>query len=513
MPIHLLDFPPEILILILSHLYLPTLTACLAINRRVKSIIDGSTLLQYRLAAQAACVEDNPLNTTTNSAHKLLALQRRQTAFAELVPTSVSSVPGLDDVALDSDNITYAFSGPIFAVTERDTLMGLRWVSLAVTEPVFRRFEFAGYIQDFSLAIPEADLLVIVWSSEPLQNQTAASDVVVELRFYEMSTQSAHRMACDHVIPVTIFGASLLSFLVDICGPNVFLLVDYYLDHSDTTHTRLLIYDWKLGCLLRSFDDYSTAAFLSPDVILLAQMVTGTFELWGVPEGTVTGPDISLELPVLAKPGRYEILTIDSTPKGYGSASSQEPFYSSFADSNVGFDVVFEFDDESEGDLLLVISRRALLQLRSSTEERGKVLPWREWGPRIAQWPDMDHFGPDWPTKIHGQCCALIGPAGRMQLADFNPYSYRKLLGTERDDSGQTTTRAGLTKAVVSLREKDRVIGTGLFGEEVRANLGYLVIDSALEAMDQYSGFFVGEKSIEPVTPGEKMSLDFWHFG
>ncbi|KAJ7042114.1 hypothetical protein C8F04DRAFT_1252579 [Mycena alexandri] len=497
-PILLLDLPPEILILIFYHLDLPTLTACLATNRRVKSIIDGSTLLQYRLAAQAACVEDNPWNTKVDSAHKLLALQRREAAFTELVPTSICSVE-LDDIDLDA--CRYALSGGVFAMMALDTRV-LRWLSLATTEPVFQQLEFPGYLQDLALAIPEDDLLVVVLSPDPLEGQLAF-EVAVELRFYEMSTQSAHRMARDHVIPVSISGASSPVFEIETFGPNVFLLVDYFDSAEDTEVAadlrHLFIYDWKLGCLLKSFDNYSTAIFLSPDVILLAQMVSGTFELWAISEGTVSGPDISLKLPALTKPGKYEILAIESNPKGY--VSSQEPFRPSFDDSSVGFDIVLQFEDESVEDLLLVISRRALLQLLPAAEERGKVLLWRDWGPPISHWPDNPD-GPlsDWPTTICGHRCALVGPAGHIRLADFNPYSYKKFLQAERDDPG-----VGLTTAVVSVRDKDRLIGAGLFGEEVRANLGYLVIES-WTTRHLYIGIFVGENSIaglkKPVVPG-----------
>ncbi|KAJ7771516.1 hypothetical protein B0H16DRAFT_1881139 [Mycena metata] len=503
-PILLLDLPPEILILVFYHLDLPTLTACLSTSRHVKSIIDGSTLLQYRLAAQAACVEDNPWNTAIDSAHKLVALQRREAAFNGLVPTSVFSVE-LNDI--DFADCKYALSGAVFAIVEVDTKV-LNWLSLTATEPVFQRLEFPGYIRDFALAIPEEDLLVVVLSPEPLDDQFTL-EIVVELRFYEMSTQSAHRVAHDHVIPVSISGAHLLAFEIETSGSNVFLLIDY-LDEDGAERSRIFMYDWKLGCLIKSLDNYSTAVFLSPDVILLAQMITGTLQLWAISEGTVSGPDVSLKLPALAKPGKYEILALESNPKG--CMSSQEPFYASFDDSSVGFDIVFQFEDGSDEDLRLVISRRALLQLLPFVEERGKVLLWRDWGPPIAHWPDNpDGFVSEWPMTIWGHRCALIGPGGHIRLADFNPYSYKKFLQAERDDS-----RAGLTTAVVSVREKDRLIGVELFGEEVRACLGYLVIESRT-IKHLYIGVTVGDKVIgglkKPAVPGGKTSIDFWRLG
>ncbi|KAF8191572.1 hypothetical protein K438DRAFT_1970556 [Mycena galopus ATCC 62051] len=92
MSIHLLDLPSEILILILSSLDLLSLISCIATNRRLKAVIDGSVLLQYRLAAQAACVDANSGNMHMTSTERLVSLQKRQNAFAELLPTSIHTI-------------------------------------------------------------------------------------------------------------------------------------------------------------------------------------------------------------------------------------------------------------------------------------------------------------------------------------------------------------------------------------------------------------------------------------
>lgn len=88
--IHLLDLPPELLAVILSSLNLPALTACLATDRQLKSIIDRSALLQYQIAAQSACVDDNPRDVKKKSAQRLTALRDRERSSAQLLG-SVSS--------------------------------------------------------------------------------------------------------------------------------------------------------------------------------------------------------------------------------------------------------------------------------------------------------------------------------------------------------------------------------------------------------------------------------------
>ncbi|KAJ7184471.1 hypothetical protein C8R46DRAFT_1064151 [Mycena filopes] len=453
MPMRLLDLPPEILTLILYSLDLPALTSCLATNRRVKSLIDDSALLQYRLAALAACVEDNPFNAMT-SAQKLAFLGGRQTATS------------LGIVELDANTLEereYALSGYVFATMERNAKV-LDWLSLAVAiePPVFQRLEFPGYIQCFAFAVPEEDLLVVLLSSEPVEGEMLASAVAFELRFYEMSTQSAHRKAREPVIrPPMLDGPELkdLIFRVDICESRVSLVVD---SHS---WCQLLIYDWKSGLLLMSLADYSTAVFLSPNVLLLAQLTTKTFELWDI--GIAAGPNVVLRLPM--NPKNYLVQKIQSDPKGYGSPAS-EPFYPSFADSIVAFQILFPSGD---GDmfsgvkpLLLVVSRRALLNLLLPAEEHGKELPWREWGPDIARWLQED---PNVTTSnSYGQQWGFLGAAGEIHLVDFNPYAYRKMLGrTQGDDTRETPLQVPSVNRVVD--ELDR------FGEEVRTKLRYLV--------------------------------------
>ncbi|KAJ7042084.1 hypothetical protein C8F04DRAFT_1230161 [Mycena alexandri] len=515
MPIHFLDLPPEILILIISHLDLPTLAACLATNRLVKFIIDDSTLLQYRLAAQASCVEDNPWNIEMESTHKLAALRKHQ-AFFEWAPTSICFIE-LDDIEPGNRHYMYGLSGCLFVIAELDSRF-LRWISPAATEPVLQRFKVPGCIQDITLAIPEEDLLVVVLSSDPLQDRISASDVVYELRFYEMSTQSAHRMAREPVMHVHISGARRPDrFEGDICGPRFTLMINYFDAQDDATESirsLLLIYDWKLGCLLKSFRNYSAAIFLSPDVLLLAQNFAETleFEMWAVSQDTAVGPCISLLLPPPVKGGIYDIICIVSKPKGDGSSASQAPFHSSFANSNVGFEIVFQLDGDIQEQLLLVISRRALLQLLPSVEDRGIVLLWNDRGPSIAQWLDKSVLNPGSSKTICGQRCAFIGPAGRIRLVDFNPYSYKQVLNTERDDSRQMSIQTGLTNMVVSPRERNRAIGSGLFEEEVRSNLGYLVVESAQGPT--YSEVFMGDELIvgfkDTIHVDRKASLYVW---
>ncbi|KAJ7771503.1 hypothetical protein B0H16DRAFT_1714735 [Mycena metata] len=507
-PLHFFDLPAEILILILSSLNLATLASCLATNRRVKSIIDGSALLQYRLAAQAACVEDNPWSTTTNSAHKLVALQQRQKYFTEFFRDS-SSVRTIEMNWQDFNVHTYALSGGIFAAADVDSGV-LRWFSLAAKEPVVQQLELQGCIQELTLAIPEEDLLVVVSTSRPL-HQGAKS---LKIHFYEMSTQSVHRLARKPVAKVSAIG-SLGNFVsdtgVDVFGSRIALLVLYT---DSELPSRLLVYDWKQGRLLMDFlGRFSIARFLSLDVLVLVERETGALELWTIQKtssGDVAGHSrISLQLPQLAKPGsKYIVLDAESNPKGSGSLSSQEPFQSSFTDSILLFQVfILHGGGDQETQVLdMVVSRRALLQLLPSAEEHSRELSWKEWGPPVTRWLDRGSGSDIWPPITCGQRHASTDPlTGRIRLLDFNPCTHRKLTRNAAGEERTVCTVSGAETHVVNR------FSPGIFSEEITSQLGCVVADS----QPVYSGVLLDESWIvgikDTMNVDGKVAFDVWH--
>ncbi|KAJ7771520.1 hypothetical protein B0H16DRAFT_1685507 [Mycena metata] len=508
MTIHFLDFPSEILIAILLHLDLLTLTSCLATNRRVKSIIDSSTPLQYRLATQAACVEDNPYNTDIGFPDKLAALQRRQATLNALVPTSIYTIEMHNFPHFDS----YALSSGIFSVGEFNSSV-LKWFSITTREPVFQQLEVDGCIQDWVLAIPGEDLLAMVVTSKPLHRR--ADDHLVgpvELRLYEMSSGSLHPRAREPVIEVDIDDEDISTFELEVCGPKIILLVTYI----GTTMSLLLVYDWKEGRLLMDISGgHSAATFLSPDILLLVQALTGTFELWTIEENVRKGPDgalISLKLPLLAKPGRYTVTDVDSNTKGQASLLSHEPFHSSFADSVALFQVSINCNDPRDTNLnafmFLVLSRRELLRLIPSAEEHGTERSWRDWGPSVTRWLEKDEIVNKWQTITSGQRCAIGEPdSGRVRVLDFNPYTYRKLAGTHQSRDAIVHVVSGDENQMIHL-----AVRPGIFGEEVSSQLGCVVVDSPEER--RYNGILLDEKWIvgikDTLDLDDELVFDVW---
>ncbi|KAF7353792.1 hypothetical protein MVEN_01064700 [Mycena venus] len=483
MSIHFLDLPSEILVLILCSLDLPSLIACIATNRRVKSIIDGSTLLQYRMATQTACVEDNPCgDTTMTSAQRLVALQKRQRAFAELLPSSIHTIPV--DNASDILSTFYMLSGGIFAF--RDSSMKvLRWISLSSNEqqaPVWKRLELDEYILVFQLAVPEEDLLVVVSSTVPLDANTA-SNAIIKLRLYEMSTQSAHRSAQEPVINVPIAWVDWLYVDLDVCGPKIALLV----------HHRLFVYDWKLGRLQMDLNnDYSAATFLSAEVLLLTRSITGSLELWDLEDAA--GPKVVLKLPHMDEGCEYHVSRVESNPKGSHTSPSRLPSYASFIDSLVVLQVLLINRREDSQNMFLIIPRRALLQQVPSIENCGQERSWVEWGPPVSRWLHDMYNTCDWPTIICGQRCAFLMFDGTILLLDFNPYAYKRFLleQAEVKEDGRPTTGRIVLIPPLALDVPNEM---ELFG--VHSQLGY--VGRKTSNVDAYDGVMMDEEWIVAV--------------
>ncbi|KAJ7042108.1 hypothetical protein C8F04DRAFT_116810 [Mycena alexandri] len=184
---------------------------------------------------------------------------------------------------------THRLSGGILVATELHSAV-VEWTSLATDGLVLQQLELHGlrYIQDLVSVIPEEDLLAIlltfaiVFSSEshisicrskPLDHNVISVGTV-KLCFYEMSTQSAHRIAREPVIQVSIPGEGIVNFELDICGSKIALL---------TSATRVFSYTiGRTVAFLWTFVANIQPSHLSPDVLLLpvVQGFAGTFGLW-----------------------------------------------------------------------------------------------------------------------------------------------------------------------------------------------------------------------------------------
>ncbi|KAJ7771505.1 hypothetical protein B0H16DRAFT_1685498 [Mycena metata] len=423
-----------------------------------------------------------------------------------LEPLASKTAPQAQKNCFDKAEVK-GLSGGILVATRLHSAV-VEWLSLATNELVLRQLELhgLGHIQELALAIPEEDLLAVLLTSKPLSE----NDGTVKLCFYKMSTQSAHRMAREPVIQVSIPMGRILNFEMDICGSKIALLVTY----PAGVMSLVLIYDWKEGRLLLEIPgSHSAVTFLSPDVLLLVQIPTGTLELWtiqdNVPEGTV-GPEMSLKLPRLANPTHmYAIFGADANPKGRGSPSSQEPFDSSFIDSIVVFQLFILGDDDngSGAEMFLVLSRRALLQLLPPDE---KEVSWREWGPPICHWLEKNATN-TWSPTVCGQRFAFAGPSLRnIRLLDFNPYTHSKLARNQRDATGEEPT------VCTASGENIQMVGdltSALFGEEVCSQLGCVVADFPAEtdynAVSIDGKWIVGIKDTSDAD--RKVSFDVWH--
>ncbi|KAJ7042100.1 hypothetical protein C8F04DRAFT_1297629 [Mycena alexandri] len=434
-PIQLLDLPPEILILILSHMDLPTLASCLTTNQRVKSIIDPNI----------GWLPLKPLASRTTLGMKL-------TLLTSLSPfnngRSILRNLRLDHFYFD----IYALSGGIFAATEIYSGF-LEWFSLATNACVWQRLEFHVYIQDFALAVPEEDLLAIILTFVIVFDSGYINESNLELQVQTAPSKWRFPRSRE------------TSFLRDIDAvrspngpPTYHSLGSLFVRNKPPSHIRL------------------EGGFPSPGSF------RQVFNCHNVPEGTVACPRLVLKLPQLAKPGTYTIYIADSNPKGHGSLTSQEPFQSSFTDSILLFLVLILFDDGTDAEMFLVLSRRALLQLLPSVEKYEKELSWREWGPPITNWVETD-------------------------ANTWSPIT--KLARTQRDATGEEPRICAVSGEDVEMVDS---LSLGIFGEQVSSHLGCVVVDFPEETV--YNGVLLDEKWIVGVKEsdvGGKVSFDVWH--
>ncbi|KAF8191560.1 hypothetical protein K438DRAFT_1830723 [Mycena galopus ATCC 62051] len=528
---NLLDLPSEIFVFILHFLDLHSLISCIATNRRLKSIIDSSALLQFRLAAQAACVDDNSGDTNMTSTERLVALQKRQSSFAKLLPSSIHTIH-LDGFPI-LELTRYALSGGVFVMTE-STNKALRWISLTFIgqhAPVWEGLEFDDYIIDFAFS-PEEDLLVVLSTATPEDDDIPPSEVVRKLHFYEMSTRLAHRGAREPTIIIPAAARRWVDLFVDICGPKVSILMDLDGGRSEESN-HVLVYDWKRGALqmhLGNRFNYVTAIFLSPDIILLASntgldlwTVQDLPELWtlqDLPEEEeaerMAGPEVSLGLPNLPHNHTYEITRVESNPKGSNSPASQSDlFHSSFVDSSAMLNIRVSTPDGVVQRLFLIIPRCALLQQLVLSADRGQELWWAQWGPLSSRWVQADNFNLDWPTIICGQRCAFITPDRSVVLLDFNPYTRQRTLLEEANrnpPSAKPTTGRFVFMPSSELGPVDEL---AVFGAEGDSRLEY-VAKKSLETTT-WDGILMDEEWIVGINDTAEVdgrfSLDVWHFG
>ncbi|KAJ7152677.1 hypothetical protein C8R43DRAFT_1106924 [Mycena crocata] len=526
MTIRFLDLPSEILIIILNSLDLPTLSRCLSINRRLKCPVDDSSLLQYRQASLAACIEDNPCNVTTSSAQRLDALQKRQRSFAKLLPSFTYPIP-MDDFPIVSG---YALSGGLFAMLELDG-KSLRFMALPKRQeqtPSWDRLVLDESILEFALAVPEDNLLAVLTSTETPPNIHLTPDASLTLRFFETSTLSVHPKARESVlhVPCDVADLRVRDFHLDICGSKVALLMESVLLHHPTPN-HLLIYDWNTGRLeMELTGHYSAAVFLSHDIILLARTETGELELWAIPDSPLriaARPEISLKLPRLKSGGKYYPGKVESNPKGSQWPTSQQPFHSSFADSIMALKFEIEIQGGAghlgDADMMLVIPKRALLQQLPPTGERSADAPeraWVEWGPHISRWLVSDMFAGIWPTIICGQRCVVRDSfvSGSVVVFDFNPYTYRRMLLQNPEAVMNETTPAKQAIQIVPA-SRNQFLEMDVFDEEVDSLLGYVATRSLQE--DWYDGVLMDEECLVGIRDDTDskgtFALDVWHFG
>ncbi|KAK6993016.1 hypothetical protein R3P38DRAFT_127771 [Favolaschia claudopus] len=178
------------------------------------------------------------------------------------------------------------------------------------------------------------------------------------------------------------------------------------------------------------FGDTAYSAYMLPaHILLLPQSTQGALELWAIQDSPnyQSGPELFLLLPTLERAPGFQYLfdKLDYTPKGHRPTNrGSQRFHSSYDESVLAFDLTC--GDVEGGTMclewLVVMSRKALLQLLSLSGNRGTKLTWDRWISFTSRWLSTDGVNYTWPANICGQRIVFVTHEGSIRLFDFNEH-------------------------------------------------------------------------------------------
>ncbi|KAM6499896.1 hypothetical protein JOM56_005404, partial [Amanita muscaria] len=292
-----------------------SMLTCRLVNRDFNKILQSSMLL-YSVACKAAGVIDNP-RSPLSYAERLDALLKREDAWRNLKPVFEMTIKVDHQPPLGS---IYAVAEGAYFMNDRNHNLHYchfpssptdnpQWIGIPVHGPGEGKH---GTFVTFGISLYEHDLLVNVISYAILAGMQRHS---LDLVFLKFSTGEYHPLACHPRIHLQRSSKARPLILPSIVGDNLALVV-----HSqDTTFSdKLFIFDWKTGHKRLEHeatkDAYSTSTlvFVSPELLLVPNLILSHFEIWHVPP---SNPDLEppiqlLSLKIPAVSPDYSILDL-----------------------------------------------------------------------------------------------------------------------------------------------------------------------------------------------------------
>ncbi|KAM6501846.1 hypothetical protein JOM56_001823 [Amanita muscaria] len=486
-----LTLPRELMERILLLLDIEHILTCRLVNREFNESIQSSMLLQYFLACTAAGVIDNP-RSSLSYAERLEALGKREDAWRNLNPVFEMTI----EVNHPPSSIsTYGLTGGAYFL--KDSNQGdlhychlpsspqesPRWIRIPGHGPGEGR---PGNFVSFAIAVYEHDLIINVISSD-IGNEAGMQRHSLDLVLLNFSTGEYHPLARQHRIHIQRSSSARPWVVPRIVGDNLALVVH---SQNGTYPDTLFIFDWKTGHKRLQHetteDAYSDLVFVSPELLLVPNIMLSHFEIWHLPPSYPNSepPSQILSLQIPAVSPEYSIFNLGCHGESNPFLHSipyfpPRPFFTSPENSIVTINLIISSISPSvrrrRASYTLIMHRRALLDTiqkwtsppllgqivlptllmnevtvhKISDPDDGSVrldaqsklvstmpylsfpqVQWADWGPPISRWFQVDETQARWIMNSTGQRYAFSVPNDRNKLtvsvADFNPYNVRK---------------------------------------------------------------------------------------
>ncbi|KAM6499877.1 hypothetical protein JOM56_005385 [Amanita muscaria] len=280
-----LTLPHELVERILLLLATESVRTCRLVNRALNEIIQSSTLLQYFQACEAAGVIDNPRSPLSYT-ERLEALEKREEAWRKLNPAFETTIK------VDRQQCSFSLNeGAYFLGDNHQKDSHYYHLPLSPQDdPRYIRIPrhdteegLPTRVVNFATAVYEHDLIIKAISSE-IGNQEEMQQYSLDLVLLKFSTGEYHPLARHPRIHVQISPDSRLEVNAGIAGDNLVLLV-----HNDNGNfpDKLFMFEWKTGHKRLEHETfrtvYSEFAFISPELLLVPNLVFSHFEVWHIP--------------------------------------------------------------------------------------------------------------------------------------------------------------------------------------------------------------------------------------
>ncbi|KIL63948.1 hypothetical protein M378DRAFT_648301 [Amanita muscaria Koide BX008] len=355
-----------------------SILTCRLVNREFNEIIQSSTVLQYFLACKAAGVIDNP-RSSLSYGERLKALWKREDAWRMLKPVFETTIKVNHPV-----NGTYDLTEGVFFHDDENLkdLQNCQLPSSPQDNPRWNRIPglgpgegSPGLLANFGTAVYEHDLIINVIVVD-IGNQADTQWYSIDLVLLKYSTGEYHPLARHPRIHVQKSPEAVLQFMSRIVGDHLALIVQSL---DDNVPDKLFIFDWKTGCKRLQHETtgyvYSESLFLSPEILLVPNLILSHFEVWHLPPSNPSprSPVQILALQIPAISHDYSLIRINchGAPNPFLHSMPYfppRPFFPSPANSIISADLYLESHQPiggviSQKSCTIVMPRRAFLDV------------------------------------------------------------------------------------------------------------------------------------------------------